>query len=160
MPLLIEIETTQPPGVSDRNHRKFMRDALKAAAVEHLLKRLPKHFQNVPENRPGGAYGYVAPTKKHMIRKARKFGHQIPNVFTGLERLHVLANSRVTANFRQSKVVIRGLHPKSQEQGRRWRETVAAIADSERPKITQTGHDVYQRDLNQHLSQRQRQSFK
>lgn len=154
MTIAIEISTEQPPDITERQHRRFMNHALRTAATEHLLTRLRKHFEPTAENRPGGEYGYVAPSRKYMIRKARTQGHQTPNVFTGLERQHVLANSTVTATYRRARLVIKGLHPKREDLGRRWRETVAAVADSERSAITRTVHDTYHQQLLEHRSSR------
>lgn len=66
-----------------RGRKRAMRLAMQAG-VEHWWKEvMPGHF----ETSAAAKYGYEKRTKKYMIYKARKQGHQKPLVFSGaLER--------------------------------------------------------------------------
>lgn len=153
---LIEVATEKPPDVGERDHRRFLNHALRATATQHMILFLPRHFENVPENRPGGEYGYVQPSKKHMIRKARKYKHQTPNVFSGAERQHVIANARVTATYRVASIKTTSKHTRRADLGRDWRESLQATSERERQVARETVHNMYHDQLAEHRRNRQR----
>ena len=76
--------------------------------LEHKAHVLPLHFQNVPQTRPGGAWGYAKRDKEYMKRKARTHRHQRPNVFGGELERAVLQTARVTATAKGSRLIARG----------------------------------------------------
>lgn len=83
--------------VTPRTHRTLMRRLNRQLLARQRDVNFPKHFENRPETRPGGAYNYEPRTKRYQIRKARAKGHQLPNVWTGRTRLLVRANAKITA---------------------------------------------------------------
>lgn len=153
---LINLGIERPADVSSRNHRTFMRLALKSAALVHKLTKSIKHFQRNKETAPGGDYGYVPRTKAHMLRKSREVGHQDPNVFTGRERAHVIANSRITGTWSKSRVVYRPLHSRDSEQSARWVREIGAISDGEAEEATERAQEMYDRQVEIHRQNRQR----
>lgn len=153
---LMSVEITRPADVTDRQHRKFSNEALRGAAVHHKLVSARRHFEINSDTREGGAYGFVKRTKAHMIRKARKHGHQNPNVFSGRERAHVLANARVTATHVKARVIYRSLHSRSAQQADRWIREMETVSSDEQLSAVQVAAGSYHRQLTQHRAQRQR----
>jgi hypothetical protein len=80
--------------VSERFREKFTPEGARAAFLYCLHQALlrwrteyaPKHFELSANAR----YGFAPRTKKYMIRKARKFGHQKPLVLSGRSRQEIL----------------------------------------------------------------------
>lgn len=157
---LFNVAIEQPEDVSDRHHRTFMRDALKGAAAAHLLTFARRHFERNPDTAPGGAYGYTERTKRHMIRKARKYGHQTPNVFSGREMLHVLSNARITGTFAKARVVYRALHTRDGLESERWIREMEAISPHEAGEATKHAHAVYHKAVDDFRGQRQRKRLR
>jgi hypothetical protein len=84
--------------VTPRTHKQMMNYLYRDEMETHRRTILPRHFQNVPETRPGGAYGYVKRSRKWEERKAREGrGANIPNVYTGGLRDAVLKSSIIRA---------------------------------------------------------------
>lgn len=81
---------------SKRTHSRIMRTLNKAQGLR-TMGRMPKHFANAPETRPGGEYDYEARDKGYQIKKAKVMRHQKPLVFTGELQRTVLSSMRVTA---------------------------------------------------------------
>jgi hypothetical protein len=68
---------------------------------EHIL---PKHFTT----RGAAEYGYQPRSKRWMIRKAKKYGHQNPLVWTGELKRQALRMRDVRASSSGARVVIHG----------------------------------------------------
>lgn len=149
---LMSVEITRPEGVSDRVHRKWSNNALRAAATNHLLRFAPDHFRRNSKTAPGGAYDVTPRTKKHQIRKARKMGHQDPNTFTGRERAAVISRARVTATYQRSRVIYRALHSRDSDQAERWVREMEAIAPEEAAVAIEVSASEYSKQLTEHLA--------
>ncbi len=91
-------------GLDARTWRDILVSAWQSVGVFWHTKILPKHF-----TREGAReYGYKPRSKNYMIRKARKFGHQEPLVWSG--ELHRQARMwrDVRAASSGARVVIHG----------------------------------------------------
>ncbi len=93
--------------VTERTHARILKQVHREIGVLHRNRTLKKHFENRPETRPGGEYGYERRTKKYQIQKARKKGHQKPLVFSGDMQRTVTGTSRVTATQHRWRVYAR-----------------------------------------------------
>ena len=83
--------------VTDAAHRRIMKQVLFETAVRYRERTFPKHFQDIPETRPGGTYGYRARTEKYQARKQKSQGHRKPFVYQGRFERDVLGSTRITA---------------------------------------------------------------
>lgn len=95
-PIKIKIEMAVDL-VTPRTHAKIMRDINRKQGEKHKSKTILKHFENVPETRPGGAYGYEKRGQRYAFRKQKAKGHRRPNVFSGRMRETILSSSIVRA---------------------------------------------------------------
>jgi len=127
--------------VTERTHKRILRQVNREIGVLHRNKTLKKHFENNPDTRSGGAYGYEARTKKYQIRKARKKGHQRPLVFSGEMRRTVLGTSRVTA---------------TKDHWRVYARTGKTLNPELRRQITDELEAVSEREIDQYISLMQR----
>lgn len=96
------------------NHAKIMRHLNRQVMIRHALRRLPRHFELVPETYPGGGgYRYKRRGKKYTEQKQRRYGHQKPNVMTGKLRQAVLSRVKITATQHHGTLKTRGTsdHP-------------------------------------------------
>lgn len=106
---------------SKRGHNKLMRKLNRTLMIRHALRRLPKHFEHVPETYPGsGGYRYKRRGTKYTEDKERKHGHRRPNVLTGKLRQAVLSRVKVTSTKDHGTLRTRGTsdHPLSDWQRR------------------------------------------
>lgn len=62
-------------------------------------------------------YGFKPRSKRYMIRKGRKFGHQIPNVYSGKLREAVKA-SKPEATYKGGQIVAKSHFPMKEEHRR------------------------------------------
>lgn len=84
--------------VTPRTHKQMMNGLYRMEMQTHLESILPRHFKDVPETQPRGAYGYLPRSKKWQARKQREGrGANLPNVYTGGLRNAVLKHSVITA---------------------------------------------------------------
>lgn len=123
-----------------RNAARVSRMTNRIMMIEHKDSVLPKHFKNVPETRPGGAYQYEKRTKAYQKRKARK-GHQKPLVLSGQLREGVLASARVTATQYGAKLLMRGTtkSPLSDKH----REELEAVSDAEKEAMAKRWGETF-----------------
>lgn len=89
-PLSIKIEMRKDL-VTPRTHNRIMLQINRELGEHHKKHTIKKHFENVPETRPGGAYGYEKRGQRYAYRKQRKVGHRKPNVYSGRMRSTVLS---------------------------------------------------------------------
>jgi len=101
-----------------RGHAKVMRFVNRNRIEFWRDNMLPTHFETNELTRPGGGYGYAPRTKKTQLVKARRYGHQKPNVQTGKLRDTIRLNSRVTATQHQGRFKSRGYFPMTAERRR------------------------------------------
>lgn len=87
---------------------KAMREVVKAgyAHIGRYWHRvlLPKHFRHGAKQE----YSYQPRDRWYLIRKARKFGHQLPLVFTGTLQSMVMGYEDVRASAKGVRVVLHG----------------------------------------------------
>lgn len=142
--------------LTKRMHAKLAREALRRAAHHHVQVRLGKHFQNVPETEPGGVYGYLPRTAKHQARKQQKFGHNLPNVYTGRERNQIRNQSRIAATQYRSTLYLKRTHTREPQASLQHRREILAISLPERIEIQRQVHEWYLEQANKPENQRQR----
>lgn len=83
------------------NHRRIMNRLYRNALEHHKKVILPRHFEDVPETRPGGAYGYAKRSEKWKKRKAREGKDpERPLFYKGLMRTIVVRESIVRATYK------------------------------------------------------------
>lgn len=124
-----------------RGVTQISRQANRLEMVSHKVERLPLHFQNVPESRPGGEWGYKPRKKKYQIRKARKFGHQKPLVATGELEQAVLRSAKVTATSKRAKIIARG--SRSSNLTAQFREEIEAITSAEEQQAAENWGETF-----------------
>jgi hypothetical protein len=79
-------------------HKRLMNRLYREEMEYHKASILPRHFEDVPETRPHGAYGYLPRSKKWKKRKEREGKDpNRPLVYRGLMRRIVLKESVVRA---------------------------------------------------------------
>lgn len=132
----IETEMLTKRGVS-----QISRQANRLEMVSHKVNRLPLHFQNVPEARPGGAWGYKARSRKYQIRKARKHGHQRPLVFSGELEQAVLRSAKVTATTTRARIIARG--SRKSNLTTQFREEIEAISSAEEQQAAENWGETF-----------------
>lgn len=83
--------------VTKRAHTQILRQ-LNGEMMEKIRDEFwPKHFMNVPETYPGaGGYHYARRTAKYQERKLRKYGHNLPLVYTGAFRATIQSAATIT----------------------------------------------------------------
>lgn len=139
MPPMIVSMTLTRGEVTERTHAKMARESLRAASEYHVAFHMPKHFEDNPSTRPGGPYGYKHRTKKWLAIKARKVGHQIPNVLTGRMRAAILGGVRIAATQHKTTIRFRNYFPMTPE---RWAE-MKAMTPGELRKLRQVAQQFY-----------------
>lgn len=98
-----ELRFSPAPEELDRNHRKFLNKAHRAAAAYHHEKHIWRHFDPQAYAR----YGYENRSRKYTERKFRLFGHRLPNVFTGATRRQALTQRQITATPSSARLILR-----------------------------------------------------
>lgn len=76
---LFTVSWENPPRGMKKAWKQARREALESAMKDWFIHTLPLHFENGAK----GRYAYAPRTKKHEIRKARRYGHRRPLVFSG-----------------------------------------------------------------------------
>lgn len=86
--------------VTPRVHKQIMNTLFRMELENHKAAILPRHFLDVPETKPHGAYGYAPRKRKWQLRKQREGRGNLPDVYTGGMRTMVVQKSivRATAN--------------------------------------------------------------
>lgn len=111
-----------------RGHNKIMRLGNRQVARRHRDRRMRRHFENNPDTRPGGAYGYEKRSRRWQILKAKKTGTIRPLVYTGRLRASVLNTSRITATRKRWTYRARASFPLNPER----RDELQAVSPKER----------------------------
>lgn len=89
-------------------------------------------------------YGFKARTKRYMIRKARKLGHQIPNVYTGDLKREMLS-SQPKATYKGGSIVAKSHFPMTAER----REELETILPGQRRYLVEEWLPKRYRELQQ-----------
>ena len=135
-------------GVKKASIKKISREnVLRPACIHHVNVTLGKHFRDIPETRPGGAYGYVKRSKQYTQRKLRTYGHSLPNVFTGRLKRGVRALTLQTIRATATRGTIRIKAPlRSTKTGRNFSLTaqqkreLSAVSWQEKLEINKRGN--------------------
>lgn len=116
-----------------RNHAAIMRQLNMEGAERQRVERLPQHFTSEGYN----LYGYESRTTAYNKRKQKKYGHQLPNVYSGDMRNAVFRNVKLTATPTKWLLKTRGAKRKKLGQktdSRLWaarRREIESMAQSE-----------------------------
>lgn len=122
--------------LTTRGIRQIANIANRTTMLEHKVQRLAGRFENNALTKPGGPLGFGKRTAKYQKRKARVKHHQRPNVWSGELREKVLSSARVTATYRQAKLIARGTTTSRLRDARR--AEIEAIAPSENADMQRT----------------------
>lgn len=144
--------------VTERTHKRILKQVNREIGVLHRNRTLKKHFENNAETRPGGAYGYEARTKKYQIRKAKKKGHQKPLSFSGTMQRNVTSTSRVTATQHKWRVYarIKTTKPLKPLLSQQIKDELEAVAEAEIDKYISLMEKRYVQLANQPQNRRKR----
>lgn len=130
--------------LTPRSHRQIMNYLFREEMEHHRAAILPRHFQSVPETRPGGAYGYAPRTRKWEERKRREGrGAGLPNVYTGHLRDNVLRGSIIRATYKGATLTAKNHDPNAAPghrvvNGRRYSNKVRFPLTEQRRKEIET----------------------
>ncbi len=94
---------TIDPVLFVREHNRILREVNRQAAVYHHEKHMPDHFKMVGYTK----YGISKRSSKYNKRKQKKYGHVLPNVFTGLTRQLVLSQRKIRATPKGARLEMR-----------------------------------------------------
>lgn len=95
--------------LSARDNARLLRDLNREVLTKHSIDVLPKHFESNAQTKPGGEWGYRPRSVKYTRTKRKKYGHAIPNVYSGELLKAVLANRRpVRATQYRATLTTRG----------------------------------------------------
>lgn len=116
--------------LSKRNHRRAMNQANREA-MTWLLRRVIalKFTPRAAHEFPGY---FQRRSMRHRARKQKRFGHNLPLVYTGQMRSRVLGQSKVRATYKGGSITMRHGHPLREEQ----RQEMEAISDRHRRELT------------------------
>ena len=95
---LINVRYGNDPRLLKRELRRMVSQSLAAGLRFWRGEYFPVHFTTAGARR----YNYAARTKEHMIRKARKQGHQRPLVWTGESERELRARMEIQTFQRRS----------------------------------------------------------
>lgn len=139
--------------VTDRQHTTLVRESLRYAANRHKNVTLGKHFKDIPETRPGGAYGYVERSAKYRETKLKKFGASAPLVLTGKLRRVVRNNSIVRAtSTRGATLYIRGYFPLNAQR----RKELEALSPADVQFAQEQAREFYRKESTKPANRRKR----
>ncbi|MBI2424197.1 MAG: hypothetical protein HYV27_15305 [Candidatus Hydrogenedentes bacterium] len=75
-----------PPRGMRKAYAQARRESLESAITHWFVNRLPVHFTRAAV----ALYGFKSRTREHEIRKARRYGHRDPLVFSGTMKRAIL----------------------------------------------------------------------
>lgn len=115
------------PRVMAKHLRAACKAGYEAGLDDWHEHTLPKHFTRAGADE----YGYEKRTKAHMKRKARKYGHQNPLMFSGDMKRMLQQMARITSTSRGGAVTMDA--PRYVYYGQKLREiTAVSRADEDR----------------------------
>lgn len=104
--------------VTPRAHNQIMNRVYRGEMEQHKQAILPRHFMDVPETRPGGAYGYLPRSSNWLARKRREGRPLTPNVYSGQMRFLVVWGSRVRATRDHGTLTVQNYFPLTEARRR------------------------------------------
>lgn len=138
--------------VTKRTHARIMRDVWRTLMLRHRDHRLGKHYQDIAETRPGGAYHYERRNEKYQEAKLKLKGHQKPLVWSGRMSRYIRNNSRITATQKRGRLVARNYFPLTAQR----RDEIEAFSPAEEREITQGARRLYLKEAAKPENRRQR----
>lgn len=121
--------------ITPRKHGQLMKLLLRESMAFQRDINLDRHFQVGAESR----YGYAKRGKRYMIRKAKKYGHQKPLVFSGRMQRDLKSSVRITATQHRATLKARNYFPMTLER----RAEIEAITKDEEAHIAARLHRRY-----------------
>lgn len=144
--------------VTKRTHAKLMRELNIEVMKNHLRDTIPKHFEDIPETKPGGDYNYDARSEATNRRKRKRWGHARPNVDSGLLKRAVIGRARVTGTQHRSRLIMSGTprHRLSDKQ----RLEIEKVPGNERVALARWMEKQYAKRVDrwEYLAQRSRKA--
>lgn len=145
--------------VTKRTHARIMREVLRATMLNHRNKRLGKHFQDIPETKPGGAYGYERRQPEYQRRKLQKKGHNRPLYWSSALARFVRNNGTITATQHRARMKTPRLPKRSDVLAAQFAREIEAISRDEADReISAEIHGRYLKEANKPQNQRQRRA--
>lgn len=92
-------------GEKKKTLNPIMREELQVLVVDWHKKDFPEHFKTSAVQK----YGYEKRSKKYQLRKARKFGHQMPLVWTGNLKNITMSSIKVSTTAKGARGYWSGL---------------------------------------------------
>lgn len=124
-------------GVKKRAIPRAKKSGFLKVLNNHRNVTLGKHFKNVSETQPGGAYGYAKRDPKYTQMKQKRYGHTLPNVATGRMRNGIRNNSIPRATKDKGTLQIKAPARKTGRSDRNFsmteqqRDEITAVSDQE-----------------------------
>jgi hypothetical protein len=100
--------------VTARTHARLLKEAAEAAMIAHRDLIMPNHFTTTGARK----YRFKKRAKGTMINKARKYGHQNPNVMTGAMREIVRSQTKITRTQYGARMYVRNYFPLTADRRR------------------------------------------
>jgi hypothetical protein len=154
VPILIHIQYEQPPEVSKRKWREFMRAGMADMGAQWHTEILPKHFTQ----RARTKYGHKKRGAEYNLSKRRRAKHgvvkqggRVDNVFSGTMRKALEQMSTIRAFPSRATLQMRGpnyisMRPKDSKQPHKAREITTVTQDEEK-KLSETLNETVGRKL-------------
>lgn len=127
--------------VTQRTLNRIANDTNRETLLDHVQNRLPGHFERNANTAPGGTYGYTARTRLYQIRKAKRVGHQRPNVLTGQLRFNVLSHPKRKVRATKSRATFRASNAGHFPLSRQRREEIEAVPSFQAADIAEFWRD-------------------
>lgn len=152
LPIVIRTQIVQPPGLSQRKHRAFAKEAHRAMGQTWQHDVLP------PRLMPGARYPHRPRSAKYLRQKENAaqrgvaiFGGQVVNVYTGRMMLKLLAGGMVRAfptrvSISKSGTRYIDMRVYKANQPDKWNE-LATLKRSEAKLLSRTFTRSYERQV-------------
>lgn len=135
--------------VTARTHGRLMREILYREMVDHLQKRIPKHFVTGADR----VYHMRPRTRKYVKRKLRVKGHNRPLVWSGrTERDLIASKHRITRTQKQARLYYKNYFPLKDNQ----RKEIEIVLEREKAEMARNLGRNYKQECNNPLNQTKR----
>lgn len=120
-----------------RGHNQAMNRVHRELLQHHRETNWPLHFS------PAAFFRYPDVFQprgfKYSVMKQRRYGHQIPNVYSGELMEEVLNNSKITATAKSGRLTARGTFPLTAQR----RAELEAVNEPEIQALSRRGGRIY-----------------
>lgn len=155
------------PANPSRKQRKWIREAVTAAADYHHRHHIPKHFQTQAATK----YGYKRRSRRWQDTKKKLGRSAMPMIFTGTTKQEITSHREIRAtSTRGARLImrasLRGLTSgryrikvgqfrlsEQQEQIEARRQEIVALTADEITTLARVEEEAYQQQVDQHLTQ-------